>query len=81
MRKQGKKRAVRRRGARRVHNVPEMASCKELYSITGMISNTPYKDIEQNLGDFIRASSIAGSYQEFRMKYIKYKFIARYNTF
>lgn len=58
-----------------------MASCKELYSITGMISNTPYKDIEQNLGDFMRASSIAGSYQEFRIKYIKYKFIARYNTF
>lgn len=80
-RRQQKKRAPRKRVARKSHNVPEKASCKELYSITGMISNTPYKDIEQNLGDFMRASSIAGSYQEFRMKYIKYKFIARYNTF
>lgn len=81
-RKSQKKRAVRRRrSARKSHNVPEMASCKELYSVTGMTSNTPYKDVEQNLGDFMRASAIAASYQEFRMKYIKYKFIARYNTF
>lgn len=76
------KRAPRRRRiVRNPRNVMEMASCKELYSITGMISNTPYKDIEQNLGDFMRASQIAESYQEFRIKYIKYKFIARYNTF
>lgn len=80
--KSNKPRARRARGTKKsAFNVPEMASCKELYSITGMISNTPYKDIEQNLGDFARASSIAKSYQEFRIKYIKYKFIARYNTF
>lgn len=76
-----KAKGVRRRQRSNKFNVPERASCKELYSVTGMISNVPYKDTEQNLGDFMRASAIAASYQEFRVKYIKYHFIARYNTF
>jgi len=67
---------VRRRGA-----TNETASCKELYSIRGMVSNAPFSDCEQNLADYKRASAIAQNYQFFRIKYIKYKFIARYNTF
>lgn len=46
-----------------------------------MQSNTPYSDTEQNLAFYARASDIASQYQEFRIKYIKYKFISRYNTF
>ena len=59
----------------------EYASCKEVYTVDNMQSNTPYSDTEQNLGDYPRASAIAKNYQFFRIKYIKYKFIARYNTF
>jgi len=46
-----------------------------------MVSNVPVNDIEQNLGFYKRASQIAENYQFFRIRYIKYKFIARYNTF
>jgi len=59
----------------------ETASCKELYSLRGMQSNTPLADVEQNLAFYKRASAIAANYQFFRMRYIKYKFIARYNTY
>lgn len=67
---------IRKRGA-----TNETASCKEQYSVRGMSSNTAYKDIVQNLGDYKRATNIAQNYQFFRIKYIKYKFLARYNTF
>lgn len=66
---------------RRIGASNETASCKELYSVRGMSSNTPYSDVEQNLGFYKRASAIAENYQFFRIKYIKYKFISRYNTF
>jgi len=66
---------------RRVGATNETASCKELYTIEGMSSNTPYSDVEQNLAFYDRASAIAKNYQFFRIKYVKYKFIARYNTF
>lgn len=59
----------------------ETASCKELYSLRGMQSNTPLSDVEQNLAFYKRATAIAANYQFFRIRYIKYKFIARYNTF
>jgi len=71
----------RRRMNKRVGASNETASCKELYSLRGMSSNTPYSDVEQNLGFYKRASAIAANYQFFRIKHIKYKFIARYNTF
>lgn len=66
---------------RRLRTVSERASCKEIYTINNMVSNAPFSDLEQNLGDYKRASQIAQNYQFFRIKYIKYKFIARYNTF
>lgn len=66
---------------RKVGATNETASCKELYSIRGMLSNTPYNDVEQNLGFYKRASQIAENYQFFRIRYVKYKFIARYNTY
>jgi len=59
----------------------EYATCKELYDIKGMTSNNPYSDLEQNLGDYARAKAIAENYQFFRIKYIKYTFIARYNVY
>jgi len=71
-----RRRVVRRKGA-----ALETASCKELYSLRGMSSNTPYSDVEQNLGFYKRAQAIGQNYQFFRIKHIKYKFIARYNTF
>jgi len=70
-----------RRVPRSVGATNETASCKELYSLADMSSNTPYSDVEQNLGFYKRASAIAANYQFFRIRYIKYKFIARYNTF
>lgn len=63
------------------NNVPEQASNSELYEITGMTSNTPYLDIEQNLRDYARASSIASNYQMFRIRQVKYTFKPRYDTF
>jgi len=66
---------------RRIGASNETASCKELYSIRGMSSNTPYSDLEQNLAFYARASAIGENYQFFRIKYVKYKFISRYNTF
>jgi len=77
-----RKAPIRRRGRmikRGASN--ETASCKELYSLRGMTSNTPLADVEQNLAFYKRASDIASNYQFFRIRYIKYKFIARYNTF
>lgn len=71
----------RRRAVRRTRGVAERASCKEIYTINNMVSNAPFSDVEQNLGLYKRASAIAANYQFFRVKYIKYKFIARYNTF
>jgi len=59
----------------------EYATCKELYTIKGMSSNTPYSDLEQNLGFYGRAQLVAEAYQYFRIKYVKYTFIQRYNTF
>lgn len=70
------RRMMRRKGASN-----ETASCKEIYSIRGLLSNNMYSDQEQQLADYKRASAIAQNYQFFRIKYIKYKFIARYNTF
>jgi len=46
-----------------------------------MQSNVPLRDVEQNLGFYKRAQSIGQNYQFFRIRYVKYKFIARYNTF
>lgn len=46
-----------------------------------MTSNNPYSDVEQNLGFYERASTIAQAYQFFRIKYVKYTFISRYNTY
>jgi len=46
-----------------------------------MTSNNVFSDVEQNLSDYVRAENIAKNYQFFRIRYIKYKFIARYNTF
>ena len=46
-----------------------------------MVSNAPFRDVEQNLGFYARASAIGANYQFFRIRYVKYKFIARYNTF
>lgn len=46
-----------------------------------MVSNNPYNDVEQNLAFYKRATNIGQNYQFFRIKYVKYKFIARYNTF
>lgn len=71
----------RRKMMRRTRSVAERASCKEIYTIDNMSSNTPYKDIEQNLGLYKRASQIAQNYQFFRIKYVKYKFLCRYNTY
>jgi len=59
----------------------EYATCRELYTIKGMTSNNPYSDVEQNLLDYERAENIAKNYQFFRIKYIKYTFLARYNVF
>jgi len=70
-----------RRRMQRVGASNETASCKELYTLGGMQSNTPMSDVEQNLGSYKRASAIAENYQFFRIRYIKYKFIARYNTY
>lgn len=61
--------------------IAERASCKEIYTINNMVSNAPFADTEQNLGDYTRATSIAKNYQFFRIKYIKYKFLCRYNTY
>lgn len=66
---------------RGVRRSTEYATCKELYTIKGMTSNNPYSDVEQNLGFYERASAIAKNFQFFRIKYIKYTFIARYNVF
>lgn len=83
-----RRRRPARRGKRTVRRIPraplrrqEFATCKELYSIRGMNSNVPYSDLEQNLGFYKRATNIAQNYQFFRIKYVKYKFIARYNTY
>lgn len=82
-----KKRRVARpkRAARRVPRAmshrSEYATCKELFDIKGMTSNTPYSDLEQNLLQYPRAAAIAENYQFFRIKYIKYTFIARYNVY
>lgn len=73
-----KKRAMR---SKRVSHNSEYATCKELYTIKGMSSNTPYSDVEQNLAFYERAKLIAEAYQFFRIKYVKYTFIARYNTY
>jgi len=75
-RRKAPRRMIRKRGA-----TNETASCKELYSLRDMQSNTPLADVEQNLAFYKRASAIAQNYQFFRIRYIKYKFIARYNTF
>lgn len=75
------KKPMRRRVVRKLGATNETASCKELYSLRGMQSNTPLQDVEQNLGFYKRASAIAENYQFFRIRYIKYKFIARYNTY
>jgi len=79
--KRARKSKPRRRMMRRMRGVAERASCKEIYTINNMVSNAPFSDLEQNLGDYTRATAIAKNYQFFRIKYIKYKFIARYNTF
>lgn len=78
-----KRKIVRKRTIRRPmsNKNSEYATCKELYTIKGMTSNTPYNDIEQNLGYYERASTIAKAYQFFRIKYIKYTFLARYNVY
>lgn len=76
-----RRRTTRKPLRRRRGGVSERASCKEIYTIDNMSSNTPYKDIEQNLGLYKRASQIAQNYQFFRIKYIKYKFLCRYNTY
>lgn len=75
------KRAPRRRRVARSGATNETASCKELYSIRGMQSNVPLRDVEQNLGFYKRATNIGQNYQFFRIRYVKYKFIARYNTY
>jgi len=80
-RRKSTKKPLRRRVVRKVGATNETASCKELYSLRGMQSNTPLQDLEQNLGFYKRASAIGQNYQYFRIRYIKYKFIARYNTF
>lgn len=59
----------------------EFASMKELYTIKGMTSNNPYSDLEQNLAFYDRAQIVGEAYQFFRIKYVKYTFICRYNTF
>lgn len=69
------------RARRLTNNAPEMASCSEVYSITGMTSNTPLADMEQNLRDYPRASSIASNYQLYKILQVKYTFKPRYDTF
>lgn len=78
-----KRKVMRKRTIRRPmsNRASEYATNKELYTIRGMTSNTPYNDIEQNLGFYERASNIAKAYQFFRIKYVKYTFLARYNVY
>jgi len=80
-----KKRVIRvarkPRISRPMTNRSEYATCRELYDVKGMQSNTPYSDIEQNLAFYPRAAAIAENYQFFRIKYVKYTFIQRYNVF
>lgn len=73
------KKTVRR--ARRVIPNAQVAACKEIYTISGMTSNNMFSDIEQNIGDYPRAKALAPFYQFYRVKYIKYKFLNRYNQF
>jgi len=83
-----RRRAARKRIARKrvykkraMTHRSEYATCKELYTIKGMTSNNPYSDLEQNLLQYERAELIAQAYQFFRIKYIKYTFLARYNVY
>lgn len=80
-RKQRKQRISRIPKSSMASKSNEYATCKELYSIKGMTSNNPYSDLEQNLAFYDRATNIAKAYQFFRIKYVKYTFIARYNVF
>lgn len=77
MRKLAIRRPIRSRGT----GVREFASSKEIYTISGMTSNNMFSDIEQNIGDYPRAKALAAYYQFYRIKYIKYKFLNRYNQF
>lgn len=70
----------KRRGGRLAPS-REYASCKELYTLDNMSSNQIYFDLEQRLTYYKRASLIAANYQYFRIKYIKYRFLCRYNTY
>lgn len=83
-----KKRMQRRRPQRKLKSKRwigrkshEFASCKELYTIANLQSNTAYQDLEQQLATYARAKALAAQFQFFRMKYIKYRFISRYTTF
>lgn len=79
--RRGGRKGRARRNRRLDNNVAERASCSELVEYTGLTSNTPLSDMEQNLRDYVRASSIASNFQMFRIRQVKYTFKPRYDTF
>jgi len=75
--------ARRRAPARRrlPKNVPEIASCSEVFLTADATSNTMYGPNTLGLDQFKRASGIARQYQEYRITNIKYTFKPQFDTF
>lgn len=52
----------------------EFATCKETYEFATLQNNTAYQDTQVSLARYLRATSIARGYQQFRITKVEYQF-------
>jgi len=71
---------MRRRRAMRKPRM-EFATCKETYEFATLFSGQAYQDTQVSLARYLRATSIAKGYQQFRITKVEYQFKPLVDTF
>lgn len=70
-----------RRARRAMRPRTEFATCKETYEFATLQNNMAYQDTQVSLARYLRASSIARGYQQFRITKVEYMFKPLVDTF